>query len=183
MQQWPEQSQQTQNVAKWVKRGTNELQTSWKMYQTLNIDTKQPDFYFSVFHQSWKRCSSNTVPDPAATTTMLAVLTAPQTRLLSLQPNSSVFVLLAHPFEQLWIPAELEGVDFGAGAPSCPWYCKMSFTVAGFSLGCSRLILTHFLPSEGDGLGLLPELSGDTSEELRLRYDCVMWWSLKSAAV
>lgn len=30
VQQWPEQSQQTQNVVKWVKRGKNELQTSWK---------------------------------------------------------------------------------------------------------------------------------------------------------
>lgn len=146
-------NQQTQNVAKWVKRGTNELQTLWKMHQTLNVDTKQPGFNFNVFHKSWKRCSSNTVPDPDATTTMLGAVfspSLPQTCLLSLWPNSSVFVFLAHPFGQLWIPAELEGVDFGAGAPSCPWCCKMSFTVAGFSLGCSRLfleILTHFLPS------------------------------------
>lgn len=101
------------------------------MHQTLNVDTKQPGFNFNVFHKSRKRCSSNTVPDPDATTTMLGAVfspSLPQTCLLSLWPNSSVFVFLAHPFGQLGIPAELEGVDFGAGAPSCPRCCKMSFT-------------------------------------------------------
>lgn len=46
-------NQNSPNKHKMLQNEWKEAQINYKIYQTLNIDTKQPDFNFNVFHKSW----------------------------------------------------------------------------------------------------------------------------------